>query len=62
MKTRARRKRKKVFELCLCHRCESNFIESGYVVIKKGWQEVKEECDFCRQGSGVTFGIFQSKK
>jgi len=47
-----------LFELCLCFSCEKNFKDSGYVVVKKGWQATKEECDFCKTKMGVTFGIF----
>ena len=46
------------FELCLCPKCKNNFKDSGYVVVKKGWQAVKEDCDFCKFRQGVTFGIF----
>ena len=44
--------------LTLCSRCESDFRNSGYVLIKKGWQEVKESCDFCKVRQGLTFGVF----
>lgn len=44
--------------LSLCGRCESDFRNSGYILVKKGWQKNKEECDFCRTGRGLTFGIF----
>ena len=44
--------------LTLCARCESDFRNSGYVLVKKGWQEVKEDCDFCKVRQGLTFGIF----
>jgi mRNA interferase MazF len=44
--------------LTLCVRCENNFRDSGYVLVKKGWQETKEECDFCKVRLGLTFGIF----
>jgi len=50
-----------LLELCLCPRCENSFKDSGYVVVKKGWQAIKEHCDFCRLRRGVTFGIFSSK-
>ena len=49
-----------VITLCLCSRCENNFLDSGYVVVKKGWQKIKEDCDFCKHRLGVTFGIFRS--
>jgi mRNA interferase MazF len=47
-----------VMTLTLCRRCESDFRSSGYVLVKKGWQEVKENCDFCKVRQGLTFGIF----
>jgi len=47
-----------MLELTLCHRCEKAFRNSGYLLVKKGWQEVKEICDFCNSARGLTFGIF----
>ena len=47
-----------MLELSLCSRCESDFRSSGYLIIKKGWQDVKEDCDFCKTGRGLRFGIF----
>jgi mRNA interferase MazF len=44
--------------LTLCTRCESDFRSSGYVLVKKGWQEVKENCDFCQVRQGLAFGVF----
>jgi len=44
--------------LVLCRRCENDFRDSGYVVVKQGWQEVKESCDFCKVRQGLLFGIF----
>ena len=46
--------------LTLCPRCEANFRDSGYLLIKKGWQEIKEDCDYCDVHKGLTFGIFKS--
>ena len=46
--------------LCLCHRCENDFHDSGYILVKRGWQDVKEECDFCKTGRGLTFGVFNT--
>ena len=43
--------------LSLCYRCESDFRNSGYLLVKKGWQEVKTECDFCKAAKGLIFGI-----
>jgi len=44
--------------LTLCPRCEGDFRDSGYALVKKGWQEVKEDCDFCKVRQGLTFGVF----
>ena len=44
--------------LTLCPRCERAFRDSGYVLVKRGWQEYKENCDFCKVRQGLTFGIF----
>jgi mRNA interferase MazF len=44
--------------LSLCSRCEADFEKSGYLLVKKGWQEVKTDCDFCKTAKGLTFGIF----
>ena len=49
-----------LFDMCLCPRCESNFRDAGYLLVKRGWQEYKEPCDFCRVGMGLTFGVFNS--
>jgi mRNA interferase MazF len=49
-----------MLELSLCNRCENDFRDSGYILIKKGWQEVKEDCDFCKVRMGLTFGVFNS--
>ncbi len=47
-----------VLELSLCHQCETDFKESGHLLVKKGWQEIKTECDFCKSAKGLTFGVF----
>jgi hypothetical protein len=44
--------------LTLCFRCENDFRNSGYILVKKGWKEIKEDCDFCKVRQGLTFGIF----
>jgi len=44
--------------LCLCRRCENDFRDSGYLLTKKGWQDVKPLCDFCKTRQGLVFGIF----
>jgi len=50
--------------LVLCRRCENDFRESGYVVVKQGWQDIKDNCDFCKVRQGLLFGVFgmDSKK
>ena len=44
--------------LSLCYRCESDFRNSGYLLVKRGWQEVREACDYCKAARGLNFGIF----
>jgi len=48
--------------LSLCRRCEADFRDGGYVLVKQGWQEVKETCDFCRVHKGLNFAIFDRRK
>jgi len=52
-----RAKKGEMLVLSLCSRCESDFRNSGYLLVKKGWQEVKEECDFCKIRMGLNFGV-----
>jgi len=47
-----------LFETCLCPQCARNFKDSGYIVVKKRWQAIKGDCDFCKSRLGMTFGIF----
>ena len=47
-----------MLELTLCSRCEADFRNSGYFVIKRGYRETLENCDFCKTAKGLTFGIF----
>ena len=47
-----------LMELTLCGRCKNDFFNSGYIVVKKGWQEHKESCDFCKARQGFNYGIF----
>ena len=54
-------RKKSVLDLCLCPHCVSDFECSGYLIIKKGWQEVLESCDFCKVGKGWNFGVFDKK-
>jgi len=54
-------KRPNILSLCLCSRCERNFIEGGYILSKKGWQDEKKTCDFCGMRLGLIFGLFCEK-
>ena len=47
-----------LFDMCLCPRCENSFREAEYLLVKRGWQEHKEPCDFCKVGKGLNFGVF----
>ena len=46
--------------LCLCKRCEGDFVDSGCILIKKGWQKSKSLCNFCESKQGWVFGIVNS--
>ena len=52
-----------ILELSLCPHCESDFKNSGFLLVKKsGWQEVKTDCDLCKAAAkGLTFCIFKLK-
>ena len=50
-----------ILTMCLCSRCESDFWDSGCVLVKKGWQKDKKPCDFCGMRQGLVFGIFNKK-
>ena len=43
--------------MCLCQRCVDDYRDSGFILIKNGWQENMERCDFCRTGMGFEFII-----
>ena len=47
-----------VWDMTLCPRCKSEFEYSGYLLVKRGWQEFRESCDFCRIGRGFEYGVF----
>ena len=47
-----------ILVLSLCSHCEADFRNSGYFVIKKGFQEVGTDCDICRNGEGFSFAVF----
>jgi mRNA interferase MazF len=53
-----RAKKGEAFDLTLCYRCECDFRNSGYLVIKRGYKPIMTECDFCKRAKGLTFGIF----
>jgi len=44
--------------LCLCPQCKRNFMDSGCILVKKGWQKKKGSCDFCEARQGFIFGVF----
>ena len=50
-----------ILTLCLCPRCESDFAQSGCILVKKGWQDMKNDCDFCKVRQGLIFGIFRAE-
>ena len=45
-------------DLCLCCRCVSDCENSGYFLVKRGWQDKKEPCDICKVGIGWEFWVF----
>ena len=53
--------KKKPTVMTLCHRCKSNFEDAGYTLVKKGWQAVQEECDYCSTRRGFTYSLFRRK-
>jgi len=50
--------KKRPLSLTLCHRCKSEFEDSGYLLVKRGWQDGKDPCDVCKVGMGWEFGVF----
>ena len=53
------RRQGELLVLTLCPRCQANFTDSGYSLVKKGWQNEKTDCDFCQTNKGLIFGIFK---
>jgi len=51
----------KMIVLTLCRQCESDFRNGGSLLVKVGWQEVKEDCDFCKAHTGLNFAVFEMK-
>ena len=47
-------------ELTLCRSCQSNYVDSGYIVVQKRGQRKMEPCDFCKMRRGFTFGIINT--
>lgn len=48
------------FILSLCKRCERDFRNGGYALIKNDWQEYKTNCDFCgKSAGGLDFEIYE---
>jgi len=47
-----------MFVLALCPCCETDFTNSGYLLIRKGLPDKTADCDFCKAADGITFGIF----
>ena len=44
--------------MTLCPNCETDFKNSGYLLVKKGMRDIKKECEYCKTAKGLTFGIF----
>ena len=53
---------KEVMVMTLCHQCMTDFKNSGYVVVQRGFNEEKETCDFCNVRQGLTYGVFGAEK
>ena len=54
--------RNEVMVMTLCHLCVNNFMNSGYIVVQRGFSEKKETCDFCNVRQGLTYGVFGTGK
>ena len=55
-------RRPQITERTLCPRCKADYETSGYKVVKRGWQEYKEECDYCQTGMGFTYAVFDKEE
>jgi len=51
-------KKATILELTLCLRCKSNFEDAGRLLIKQGWQDIRETCDYCHMALGLNYGVF----
>ena len=50
-----------ILVLSLCPRCESDFRNSGFWLVKERYQETKTDCDFCQKTSkGLIFKILKN--
>ena len=56
-----KKRRPKVDVRTLCYRCKSEYEDSGYQLVKRGWQEYKEPCDRCQVGMGFDYAVFDRK-
>jgi len=54
--------KEKPFDLTLCYRCKSDFEEIGRLVMRRGFQRVKESCDRCQLGMGWHYAIFETRE
>jgi len=55
-----RPKKGEMLVMTLCPKCEADFKNSGYLLIKKGLHDIYKDCCFCKETNarGLTFGIF----
>ena len=51
-----------VLNMCLCYRCANDFRTSGYILVKKGLQDIKNDCDYCKMKQGLTYGVFSKEQ
>lgn len=50
-----------IMELALCHRCKSDFEDDDdRLLVKCGWQAIKEKCDFCGVGRGWIYRVINT--
>ena len=54
--------KEKVWTLTLCPCCKSDFENSGYILVKHGWQETAEECEFCQMRRGFDYDVFNEDR
>ena len=51
-------KKPKALDLTLCLSCKTDFENTNSILVKRGFKEHKEACDFCRVGMGYEYSIF----